>query len=77
MESNCLRINGFNKGQKILSKYFNTINEGKTYVDGHRLDRIEISLIVFSPADIKELITLLHIASETLHTQGVNHNLER
>lgn len=72
-KSNALHLVGKFKDKVLRDKTFTEINHGRYLLDGFKLDEISVSATVYTVDDIDNLVMLLQIARNTLHTQGRDH----
>jgi hypothetical protein len=60
-----LQIQGFLNDARQRKGQFKQILDGRTFVDGLRLNEIQISVSLTSKQDVKDLINLLEVAKFT------------
>ncbi len=72
-KSNALNIVGYSNFEEVRNKWFTDISRATMFLDGYKIDTIHLSVAIYTPSDIDDLINLLEVSKESLHTQGQNH----
>lgn len=61
-----LTLTGFRNQERVVNKGFCAISNGKTYVDGHKLNELQMQSVLYNQKDVEELIEVLQIAKYAL-----------
>ena len=65
-----LILTGFRNQERVVNKGFCAISNGKTYVDGHKLNELQVQSALYNQKDVEELIDVLQIAKYALPKRG-------